>query len=356
MRRGLIAWSKAELPESIFEARLQRLRAAMEKESLDALVVYTNNTRTAGVSWLTAFVPYWAEGLLVLPRQGDPLLTMAFSNRVVGWGKSVSCVARFEGTPRVGLAAGKYLSTSGARRVGVVDLDGLRSAVASDLAEAAPESALADATALFERVRVRPDAAEIALVAKAGAIAQHALAQIRGDESRIGDALALAEGVARRAGAEELYLAAASDLASDHRFRRIDGPAAPGASFAVRATIAYKGSWTRVTRTVFRDEAAAALSDRAAEMFAAAVAKLPDIDGFKGFASWSIEGCRTAQPLDPLRGSALEMQRPLAPESLVTVQAVVEINGRNIALAAPALIGAEGMPASVLIHPVFDRG
>src|SRR5437868_189232 len=105
MRRGLIAWSKAELPESVFDARLQRVRNAMAEEKLDALVLYTNNTRSAAVSWLTAFVPYWAEGLLVVPKSGDPLLAMAFSNRVVGWGKNVSHVARFEGIPRIGVGA-----------------------------------------------------------------------------------------------------------------------------------------------------------------------------------------------------------------------------------------------------------
>src|SRR6185312_4642841 len=118
MRRGYIAWSKAELPEAIFAARVKRLRDAMAPQGLDAMVVYTNNTRTAGVSWLTAFVPYWAEGLLVVPRVEDPLLTMAFSNRIVGWGKAVSCVARFQGTPRIGLATGKYLAELGAKRVG----------------------------------------------------------------------------------------------------------------------------------------------------------------------------------------------------------------------------------------------
>jgi Xaa-Pro aminopeptidase len=355
MRRGLIAWSKAELPETVFAARLQRLRAGMERASLDALVVYTNNTRTAGVSWLTAFVPYWAEGLLVVPRNGDPLLTMAFSNRIVGWGKSVSCVARFEGTPRFGLAAGKYLRESGAKRAGVVEFDGLRAAVANDMAEAAVGVDLVDATALFERVRIKPDAAEIALVAKAGAIAQHALAQLRGDESSIGDALAAAEGAARHGGAEEVYLAAACDLARDHRFLRVEGSVVPGTRFALRATVAYKGSWVRMTRTLSRDKADAALGDRAAEIFAAAVAKLPDIEGFEPFRSWAIEGCRATQPLDPLSGSLLETQRPLAPESLVTVQAVIDVEDCKVAVAAPALVGAEGYPASVLVQPNFDR-
>src|ERR1700753_2253632 len=125
MRRGFIAWSKAELPESVFAARVARLRAAMAPQGLDAFVVYTNNTRTAAVSWLTAFVPYWAEGLLVVPRSGEAYMTMAFSNRIVGWGKGVSCVARFEGGAKPGQAAGKYLAELGAKKVGIADFDGL---------------------------------------------------------------------------------------------------------------------------------------------------------------------------------------------------------------------------------------
>ena len=353
MRRGLIAWSKAELPESVFEARLQRVRAAMADKQLDALVLYTNNTRSAAVSWLTAFVPYWAEGLLVVPSKGDALLTMAFSNRVVGWGKSVSHVARFEGIPRVGSGAGKYLTACNAQNVGVADFDGLRKAVANDLAEAAPGATLVDATALFQQVRSTPDAAEIALAAKAGAIAQRALAQILGSEGQIGDAIAAAEGEARLLGAEEVYMAAASDLANDHRFLRVDGTAPLGGSFALRATIAYKGSWVRMTRTLFRDKAKRALADRAAAHFAAALAKLPSAEGFGGFHSWLIEGCTVAQPLAPLTGSMIEEPKSLAPGSLVTAQAVIEIDGMKIALAAPVLIGAPGFPASFLVHPVF---
>ena len=69
MRRGLIARSAVELPDAVFDARLARLRAAMR--GFDFLLVYTNNTRPAGVSWLTGFVPYWSEALLVVPAERD---------------------------------------------------------------------------------------------------------------------------------------------------------------------------------------------------------------------------------------------------------------------------------------------
>jgi len=355
MRRGLIAWSKTEIPESVFDARLQRLRAGMAQEGLDAMVLYTNNTRTAAVSWLTAFVPYWAEGLLVVPKSGDPLLTMAFSNRVVGWGKSVSHVARFEGSPRPGIAAGKYLAASGAKAVGVADLDGLRLAVANDLGETAAGAQLRDATALFERARAKPDAAEIGLTVKAAMIAQRALAQILGTEGQIGDAISAAEGEARLLGAEEVYMAAACDLDRDPRFQRIEGTAPRGERFAVRITMAYKGSWIRMTRTLSRDQSEAELNEPTAAVFAAAIAQLPSAEGFKGFRSWMIEGCRLAQPLDPLMGSLISEPRALAPESLVTAQAVIEIEGRKVALAAPVLTGAPGYPAGFLVPPIFGR-
>jgi Xaa-Pro aminopeptidase len=355
MRRGLIAWSKAELPESVFDARLQRVRNAMAEEKLDALVLYTNNTRSAAVSWLTAFVPYWAEGLLVVPKSGDPLLAMAFSNRVVGWGKNVSHVARFEGIPRIGVGAGKYLSELGAAKVGVADLDMLRAAVANDLGETALGSNLIDATSVFEHARAVPDAAEIALTAKAGMIAHHALSQVLGSEGQIGDAIAATDGEARLAGAEEVYMGAAADLQRDHRFLRVDGTAPVGESFALRATVAYKGSWIRMTRTLFRDKAKAELAERAADMLAAAIAKLPSAEGFAAFRSWSIEGCRLAQPLDPLMGSLISEPRLPAPGSLVTAQAVIEIDGNKVAVAAPVLVGSSHYPSGFLVHPIFTR-
>ena len=69
MRRGLIAWSNGELPEAVLATRVDRVRAAMAGASLDALVVYTNNTRPAGASWLTGFVPYWSDAMLLVPRE-----------------------------------------------------------------------------------------------------------------------------------------------------------------------------------------------------------------------------------------------------------------------------------------------
>ena len=350
MRRGYIGWSKAELPEAVFAARLQRLRAAMAPAGLDALLAYTNNTRTAAVSWATGFVPYWAEGLLVVPRVKDPLLTMAFSNRIVGWGKGVSCVARFEGGAKPGQAAGKYLAELGARNVGVVELETLRAAIAQDLAAAAPAVALSDAGDIFAGVRMEPDPAEIALAARAGAIAEEALAQVSGREATLGEAVAAVDHAARLAGAEEIYVAAAPDLARDQRFVRPEGTNVPAQRLALRATVAYKGSWVRMIRSFGAETNAL---DEAGARFAAAIARLPELGGFDGFPSWSIEGCRLAQPLEVLAGHAVASPRAIAPSSLVTAQAVIATGGGLIPLAAPVLVGGDGFPSSLLVAPNF---
>lgn len=353
MRRGLISWSKAELPEAVLDARIERTRAAMAEAGLDALLLYTNNTRTAAVSWLTGFVPYWSEGVAVLPRTGAPVLVVALSNRVRRWIEGVSHVERVIPTPRIGFEAGRFVAAARERgTLGVVELNNLRAAVADDLTKGGPELRIVDATGVFERLRAQPDAAEVALAAKAGEIARQALSAIPRRPDSLGAAIAAVEARARGFGAEEIYIAAAPDLGRDHRLVRVEAPMPLGSSFALRATVAYKGVWVRMTRSLFGAADTPAIV--AAERFAAAVASLPVDRGFGGCSSWLVEGCRVAQPLEPLMGSAVMEPLPPGPGALVSAEATMDVDGTRVVIGAPALLGAEGCPASPLVHPLFD--
>src|SRR6266540_4775190 len=168
MRRWLISHSKAELPDAVLDARLARLRAAMAEARLDALLVYTNNTRTAGVSWLTGFVPYWSEALLVVAREREPVLVGALTYRVKSWIERTSRVAEVIHTPRIGLEAARRLAASKPdAAVGIVDLDHLSAGIADDFRESGPRLALRDASELFAAARAKADPAEIALARKA---------------------------------------------------------------------------------------------------------------------------------------------------------------------------------------------
>ena len=350
MRRGLISRSKAELPDAVLDARLARVRAAMDAAGLDALLLYTNNTRAAGVSWLTGFVPYWSEALLVVPRDREPVLVAALSYRVKSWIERTSRLAEVIHGPRIGLEAAKLIAAWRLdAAVGIADLDGLAAGIVEDLRRGGPRLSLSDATALFAPLRAEADPAEIVLAMRAAAIAQHALAQTPGRGASLGESIAAVEAQARTDGAEEVYVAAAPDLDRDRRLRRIEGEAALGESFALRATVAYKGTWIRLTRTFPRD--GAVHPQEAVARLAAAVAKLPSSDGFAGFSSWLVEGCRIAQPLEPLMGSRVGTVHPLAPGALVSVQADFEIEGRPLLVGAPALVGRRGEAASLLVPP-----
>jgi hypothetical protein len=351
MRRGLISHSKAELPDAVLDARIARLRAAMAQARLDAMLVYTNNTRTAGVSWLTGFVPYWSEALLVVPRERPPVLVVALTYRVKSWIERTSRVAEVIHAPRIGLEAARLIAGwKPDAAVGIADFDGLSAGIADDLREGGPRLTLSDATALFVRLRGKADPAEIALAIKAASIAQEVLSTAPTSGTDLGDIIADVEARARTLGAEEVYIAAAPDLARDQRLRRIEGVAALGERFALRATVAYKGTWIRLVRT-FSGDGAATPDGAAATRFAAAVAELPSERGLAGFSSWLVEGCRIAQPLAPLMGSRVAEPVPPLPGALVSVQAAIEIGGKPLLLGAPALIGEIGEAASLLVHP-----
>jgi hypothetical protein len=344
MRRGLIARSTVELPDVVLEARLARVRAAMRQAGFEALVLYTNNTRPAAASWLTGFVPYWSEALLVLIGDRPPVLVAALTYRVKSWIERTSRLGDVIHTPRVGIEAARMIAAAkSATAVAVPDLAGLPAGIAADLR--AGGCKLANASEMFARARAPADPAEIALDAKASSIAHQGLAQALG--STIAERIARLEGTARRLGAEEIYIAAAPDLARDCRFRRMEGEAALGATFALRATVAYKGAWIRLVRTF----GAAALREEATSRFAAAVAELPRDDSLRGFSSWLVEGCRIAQPLEPLMGSRLDEALPVSARSIVSVHATLNVEGHPVVVGAPALIGDAGEAASLLINP-----
>jgi len=342
MRRGLIARSEAELPDAVFDTRIERTRASMA--GLDALLVYTNNTRPAGVSWLAGFVPYWSEAMLVVPRTGLPVLVVALTLRVKPWIERTSRVAEVIHAPRIGIESARLFAGRKAdASVGVVDFDHLAAGIVDDLGETGPRLAFCDASALFAAARGSADPAEIMLAGRASSIAVSALSRI-GPREDVNEIVAAVEGEARRLGAEEVYVAVAPDLARDRRLLRVEGERSLGPRFSVRASVAYKGSWVRRVVTIDRNGAAAD-----AVAFADAVARLPSDRALSQFSSFLVEGCRMAQPLEALMGSRVVQPRPPVAGSVVSVQACIEFDGQPALMGAPALVGAPGQAASVFL-------
>src|SRR5215468_7372881 len=317
MRRGLMGWDEAELPKSALSARLERLQAAMARENLDALLLYTNLVRPAAVCWLTGFTPYWIESLLLVPAKGTPMLATALSKRVADWIRTTAWLDEIVNTPRPGTAIGQRLA--GCKRVGVLELDALPAGLNDDIVASAPKVELIDADSMFASVRRHIDDAERKLIEKADALALAALDQVDVAATDAGALAGLVEKNARLAGAEEAYIAIAPDLDLDRRLIQVSGPAPLARRFAVRASIAYKGAWVRHTKSFARDpqgaramaSADAWLAEVRSSIFAglpfgsqiAASLTLPRSADHLLRRSWIAESCKGSYPLEVVDSS-----------------------------------------------------
>jgi hypothetical protein len=257
MRRGLMGWNAEELPKAALEARIARLRTAMQRGGFDAALFYTNLVQPSAVTWLTGFTPYWSDGMLLLPREGAPVFATALSKRVANWIRTTDTLSEIVNTPKPGVAVGKRMAEAGCKRVGVLDYDALPAGLYDEIAGAAPAIEFDDMTDVFAQTRGAIDDAERGLIKRADALAREALDLIDADHaSDAGVVAGLVEKQARLGGAEEAYIAVAPDLDADRRMIRVSGTLPLGRRFAVRASVAYKGAWVRRVRSFAHDDAA----------------------------------------------------------------------------------------------------
>jgi hypothetical protein len=352
MRRGLLSWSKTEIPRTVFDMRVAQTQAAMASDGFAALLVYTNHTRPAAVSWLTGFVPYWSECMLFLPRNGRPALAAALSKRVHEWVAQTAWIEAIVSAPRLGVEIAKLCASAApGERVGVVEYDTLPTRIAEDLV-AGGVTQSADATRMFERLRSKADATEIALAARAAQIAQDALAAIPEHDAGIAATVAAVEGAARRGGAEEVYVAVERDLRDYPSFFRPHGESGTfGNTHAVRVTVAYKGQWVRLGRTVTTDAKAAIAIRRATELFADAAAHLPDLGALADAANWLIEGTICSQPLQALAASFQQLPVHPLEGKIVTLSATFGVDGFPVRVVAPVFVGGDQQAGALLGRP-----
>lgn len=353
MRRGLISWSRTELPERVLDSRVARTQAAMARANVDALAVYSDPSRSAGASWLTAFVPYWNRGVVVLPRAGRPILFTGMSNRVHGWIKSNAHLEAVVYSTNFGADAAKAIAEKKPDAVvALPDSNAVPGAIVEGLT--ANGISVVDGTALMEKLRAPADATELAFYFRAASIARAGLARAGAAMTDAAALVGAVEGEARRLGAEEIYVGIAPDLDAARTLIRLEGNAALGRRFAVRASVAYKGTWVRMVRSLAREPAQMADIAAATERFSAAVAELPDTSGMAGFKSWLVEGCRATQPLELLAGSMVDDRLAIAPGTVVSTQVTLESAHGPILLGAPALVGQRGEASSFLVQPPVD--
>ena len=330
MRRGLMRWDENELPQAALTQRVEALRAAMQRDVLDGFVLYTNLVQPSAVTYLTGFTPYWSDGLLLVLRTGAPVFATALSKRVSGWISSTSPQSEIINSPKPGAAVGRRLAAEGCRRVAVLELDRLPGGLYDEIVDAAPDLELTDGNALFASLRRKVDTAERGLIARADALAVAALTQINPDAARdAGAAAGLVEKEARLQGAEEAYIAVAPDLEADARMVRVSGPRPLADTYALRASVAYKGSWVRRTRTFAKDPArrpALANADAWFERLAASINTGRPL------------AAQIAMSIDQLPDSRIKRWMAEAPRGSYPLQAIATSDAPDLTLAEGAFL------------------
>ena len=260
------------------------------------------------------------------------------------------CIRDSVNTPKPGTLIGERLKADPLiRRVAVLEFDTLPSGLADDLAAAAPAVEWIDGTALFAGLRRTIDDAERGLLKRADALAAAALREAEsGKASDAGTLAGLVEQHARLAGAEEVYIAVAPDLDRDNRLNRTSRPTPLQERFAVRASIAYKGSWVRRTRTFAKDDSTAKADAwfdgvvRSVEAGKPLAAQLADrIKQLPGAVldSWMAESCTGSYPLSVVASSrtAGHAAPPTGQFLVLTVE--LTLDGAPWFGAAPLVVG-----------------
>jgi hypothetical protein len=352
MRRGLMGWNAEELPKAALEARIARLRAAIERNGLDAALFYTNLVQPSAVTWLTGFTPYWSDGMLLLPRQGAPVFATALSKRVANWIRTTDTLSEIVNTPKPGAAVGQRIAEAGCKRVGVLEYDRLPAGLYDEIAGAAPAVELADMSGVFADARRGIDDAERGLIGRADTLARTVFDPIDADTAAdAGEVAGLVEKQARLGGAEEAYIAVAPDLDAERRIIRVAGMRPIAGRFAVRASVAYKGAWVRRTRSFARDKAArrpyaeadawlarVASSIESGKPLAAQLeARLRELAGAT-LRNWMAESCVGSYPLEAVAAPADASWVPVNGSFLV-LTTELSIDGIPWLGASPAFVG-----------------
>jgi hypothetical protein len=244
VKRGWIAWDQAELPASVFKARLDRVRKIISERDVPALVVYSDVWRSNHARYLVNFMPYWNRSLLVIPQDGSPILISALSPRVYPWIRSTSILEDIRpGGDLVRVLLG-LCSERKWSRVGFLDLMQLQHGLYTSIRGGHVQ--MVDLPA-HEVLPTSADDWELSMRRHAAKLAREIVAEEL--PAAVGTLdyqfVGRLEIKLRRAGAEDLVILLTNGSA-------VPGPAqgtvlADG--FSVAVAIEYRGHWVKLART-----------------------------------------------------------------------------------------------------------
>lgn len=210
------------IPKSEFSDRLARIQAALERQGLDALLVYGDEYRKEHLRYVCNFWPIFERGICCIPRRGEPIFAGApegenYAREMCVWRdvrniREFACVSVPEeiNYPLASFSSlrevlGQVLA--GGRRLGVVGVWDIPGPIFQRIRDAVPGLETVDAAKILQELRLIKSSAEVACLREAGRQACVGYEQLMrhcvpGNSERL--AAGAGEGAARMAGAEDI--------------------------------------------------------------------------------------------------------------------------------------------------------
>lgn len=205
-----------------FKQRIVRIQEAMERQRLDAVMVYGDEYRKENLRYVSNFWPIFERGACFIPRQGEPILAGApegekYAREMGVWTdvrniKEFACVSVPEDIdyPLAVFSSLKAIlgeTLGGGKRLGLVGQRDMPAPILDRVRNAVNGLEITDAAPILQEMRLIKSPAEIACLREAGRQACLGYAQLMahaapGNTERM--AAGVAEGTARSAGAEDI--------------------------------------------------------------------------------------------------------------------------------------------------------
>ena len=252
LKRGCSTWDPKQVPQDLFQSRLNSVREEMAKRDLDALVIYGDNYSFADLCYLTNYFPKVRGGIAVVPRDGAISMLLNIGSRDVPFAKTLTWVEDVRASNQVGGDGAKLLKEKGLEKakIGLVDSgQGFPLPQLEEMKDALPTVNWQDCALMLQPLRLVKTAQDLAAMREAGRLLREICAGAGGfikSGRKEYEIVADIDRLARDKGAEDIRILAGEKRLNPPSFKQV---ATLGDHWAVYLAVQHERYWSEAGRT-----------------------------------------------------------------------------------------------------------
>lgn len=224
----------------------------MERQNLDALVIYGDNYSFADLCYLTNYFPKVRGGIAVVPWEGAVSMLLNIGSRDVPFAKTLTWVEDVRASNQVGADGAKLLKEKGFEKakIGLIDSgQGFPLPQLEEMKTALPQVNWQDCAPMFQPLRLVKTPQELAAMREAGRLLQEICAGAEGfTESGRKEYQVVADidRLARDKGAEDIRILAGEKRLNPPSFKQAG---MIGGHWAIYLAVQHERYWAEAGRT-----------------------------------------------------------------------------------------------------------